>query len=224
MPKKSVQNTEVLEPVQNEVQDEIPEEVISKSTNQSETVTPNQPIKTRKPQKGKKGSFAETQRRLILEEMRNVIRDEFINTWEIKQQKKKEIREAEEKIRKEREEAELFEAFKAFRQGGVNPIVASTNGEKPKKVTPKDKATCDFCKKEVLASNLPKHVASCFENPDGKYKDKFKYKFEKKVKVKPETKVEEVEEVVEKEPEPKVKSVKQPTLTFKRKTDSESIW
>lgn len=217
MPKKVVKNIQALQPIENEVEQEIPEEVITQSTNQSQVITQNEPIKTRKPQKGKKGSFAETQRRLILEEMRNVIRDEFINTWEIKQQKKKELKEIEEKARKEKEEVELYEAFKAFRQGGVNPISATVNGEKPKKVVPKEKSTCDFCKKEILSHNLPKHIASCFENPDGKYKDKFKYKFEKKPKKK------QVEEVVE-EVEEEVKESPKQASGGNYVVVSESIW
>ena len=210
MGKKKVITQEPIEEVEEQ---QIPEEVIAKSNDEKVDYSkvPS------KPKKGRKDSFAHTQRVLLLQDMRGIIREEFLNTWELKQQKKRELREAQDKLRKEQEEKELFEAFKAFKQHGQNPITS----EKPKKVTPKDKGNCDFCKKEILLYNLPKHVSVCIENPDGKYKDKFKYKFEKKKKVK-EVEEENVEE--QKIEEPKVEKKQPPQMFFKRKNEIESIW
>jgi hypothetical protein len=210
MGKKKVITEQPIEQVEEE---QIPEEVITKSNDENVDYSKI----PKKPKKGRKDSFAHTQRVLLLQEMKGIIREEFLNTWELKQQKKREMKELEEKARKEREEAELFEAFKAFKHHGQNPITS----EKPKKVTPKDKGICDFCKKEVLLSNLPKHVSACIENPDGKYKDKFKYKFEKKKKVK---EVEEEEVKQEKVEEQKVEKKQPPQMFYQKKQPIESIW
>ena len=211
MGKKKVITEQPIEQIQEQ---QIPEEVITKSNDEKINTNNIEP----KQRKGRKGSFAETQRLLLLQEMKGIIREEFLNTWEIKQQKKRELRETQEKLRKEQEEKELFEAFKAFKIHGQNPITS----EKPKRVTPKDKGNCDFCKKEILLYNLPKHVSVCIENPDGKYKDKFKYKFEKKKKVK--EVVEDPETDSEPEPEHN-KKVRDPEVIYKeRKKVIDEIW
>ena len=210
MGKKKVITEQPIEQVEEE---QIPEEVITKSNDEKININKVEP----KQKKGRKGSFAETQRLLLLQDMKGIIREEFLNTWEIKQQKKRELREIQERERKEKEEKELFEAFKAFKQRGVNPIKAEISGEKPKKLT---KEACDFCKKEFLLSHLPKHTESCIENPDGKYKDKFKYKFEKKKKVK-----EVQEQEIEEEEIQHNKKIRDPEVVYKeRKKVVDEIW
>jgi len=220
---------------------EIPEEKIGNNVTINE-VPGSSGLAIEPKKKSNKGiskynSFMASQRKLIVEDVQNILKNTLLETFEERSRLKEQKRLEQEQLKKQKEEEELFEAFKKFKQVGFDSLKSETS-ETKKKSVPKastEKLACEFCGKNITRHSYPKHIASCYENPEGKYADKLKHKFKKQTEIIrktnkdieipeiniPEPQEEKTEKAVKKEVERNTNKIK-PQRTYQTKYDD--IW
>ena len=195
MVKKKIVEEQALE----DVDVEIPEESLPVVGQEQIKIT--ETIASKKTNKGisKYNSFMNSQRKLIVEDVSKILKNTLLETFEERAQIKLQKKMEQEQLKKQKEEEELFEAFKKFKEIGLTPAPTQETVQKPVPKASKEKLECEFCKKEITRHSYPKHVASCFENPNGKHAEKLKHKFKVKTEINvPETEEEKTERAIKK--------------------------